>query len=266
MLKKYYLQFTKAIAFTLAETLIVMGIIGVVAALTLPNLNSSTGNKEKVAKVKKIYQNLNDAFGRATAVYGPIEEWFNNMENPTTLDLGRKTAERFSDFLKITKICDGANVQGCVTDEFQKQLDGTTNGKPSALAIYKTLLADGTSIQWWIDRADCNPYFPKSACPVDPKEHVCGHVTVDIDGPNKGPYTYGKDLFQFNVTMDGIYPILLEEERKYCGYVEGCCFKLGIYCTGWIMKSDNMDYLQADRTGKCKNSDKTLSWTVLSCN
>ena len=34
-------QFTN-FAFTLAETLIVMGIIGVVAALTLPNLNSST--------------------------------------------------------------------------------------------------------------------------------------------------------------------------------------------------------------------------------
>ena len=45
----------KKIAFTLAETLIVMGIIGVVSALTIPNLNSATADKEKVAKVKKIY-------------------------------------------------------------------------------------------------------------------------------------------------------------------------------------------------------------------
>ena len=60
----------KFLAFTLAETLIVMGIIGIVSALTLPNLNSSTGEKEKVAKVKKIYSNLNDALGRAVAVYG----------------------------------------------------------------------------------------------------------------------------------------------------------------------------------------------------
>ena len=50
--------FNKTLAFTLAETLIVMGIIGVVAALTLPNLNSSTGDKEKVAKVKKVYSNF----------------------------------------------------------------------------------------------------------------------------------------------------------------------------------------------------------------
>jgi len=52
-----------------------MGIIGVVAALTLPNLNSSTANKEKVVKLQKIYSNLQDAFGRATAVYGPTDEW-----------------------------------------------------------------------------------------------------------------------------------------------------------------------------------------------
>ena len=40
-------------AFTLAETLIVIGVIGIVSALTLPNLNSSTGDKEKVDKVQK---------------------------------------------------------------------------------------------------------------------------------------------------------------------------------------------------------------------
>mgnify|MGYP002706498919 FL=1 len=52
-----------------------MSIIGVVAALTIPNLNSSTADKEKVAKLQKIYSNLNDAFGRAEAVYGPFAEW-----------------------------------------------------------------------------------------------------------------------------------------------------------------------------------------------
>ena len=64
----------KLLAFTLAETLIVMGIIGVIAALTIPNLNQSTGNREKIAKVKKIYSNLEDALGRVTATYGPYEE------------------------------------------------------------------------------------------------------------------------------------------------------------------------------------------------
>lgn len=52
------LSIKRFFAFTLAETLIVMGIIGVVAALTIPNLNSSTADKEKVAKLKKYIQTL----------------------------------------------------------------------------------------------------------------------------------------------------------------------------------------------------------------
>ena len=81
------LTIRKAFAFTLAETLIVMGIIGVVAALTIPNLNSSTADKEKVAKLNKVYSNLQDAFGRAEAVYGPYNEWFQTditMDTQTT--------------------------------------------------------------------------------------------------------------------------------------------------------------------------------------
>ena len=69
------IQRVKAYAFTLAETLIVIGIIGVVAALTLPNLNHATGDKETVTRVKKIYSMLNDATDRAVAKYGPLDEW-----------------------------------------------------------------------------------------------------------------------------------------------------------------------------------------------
>ncbi len=68
------LSIKRFFAFTLAETLIVMGIIGVVAALTIPNLNSSTADKEKVAKLKKVYSNLEDAVGRSEAVYGPMSD------------------------------------------------------------------------------------------------------------------------------------------------------------------------------------------------
>lgn len=58
---KFLDKFKCFAAFTLAETLIVMGIIGVVAALTIPNLNSSTADKEKVAKVMKAYSDISDA-------------------------------------------------------------------------------------------------------------------------------------------------------------------------------------------------------------
>jgi len=106
----------KAIAFTLAETLIVMGIIGVVAALTLPNLNSSTGEKEKVAKLKKIYSNLQDAYGRATAVYGPFDEWFQNDAAPKAA--AEIIGERFTEFMKVSKNCGVETGKGCFADKF----------------------------------------------------------------------------------------------------------------------------------------------------
>ena len=41
------------------------------------------------------------------------------------------------------------------------------------------------------------------------------------------------------------------------------CFAQGL-CTGWVINTGNMDYLKADRTGKCPNG-KQLSWTNTSC-
>lgn len=96
MISKFFSFYRRAVAFTLAETLIVMGIIGVVAALTLPNLNSSTNNKEKIAKVKKLYSNLNDAYIRAVAVYGPLDEWESNT-NIT------KFYNRMTESMKLSK-------------------------------------------------------------------------------------------------------------------------------------------------------------------
>lgn len=114
----------KKIAFTLAETLIVMGIIGVVAALTIPNLNSSTADKEKVAKVKKIYQNLDDALGRAQAVYGPYDEWTLNITNTTSIN--QRIGERITEFMKVSKNCSTSNQNDCFKDANIYWANGTS--------------------------------------------------------------------------------------------------------------------------------------------
>ena len=85
-------------AFTLAETLIVIGIIGVVAALTLPNLNHATGDKETVTRVKKSYSMLNEANDRAVAIYGPISEWSDVCHE----NLNSCYMNRISEFLKVS--------------------------------------------------------------------------------------------------------------------------------------------------------------------
>ena len=118
----------KLLGFTLAETLIVMGIIGVVAALTLPNLNSSTGDKEKVVKVKKIYQNLEDAFGRAMVVYGPVDDWFVNDNDATSQRT--RFAERLTEFMKIS------NSTSNSTANIYTLADGTTLKFTSKSMVY----------------------------------------------------------------------------------------------------------------------------------
>ena len=220
----------KALAFTLAETLIVMGIIGVVAALTLPNLNSSTGDKEKVARVKKIYQNLNDAFGRATAVYGPYNTWF---INDTTLEQKNKRfGERMTEFMKVSKSC-GVNSGGCSANNY-KYLYGENAPALNDRNMYTFILADGMNVG--INRPS---------------------IYVDIDGANKGPNTFGKDVFAFYVVKSELGPYCYDaDDEEFFASFEESNIIAGLCASDWILRNENMDYL------KCP---LTLSWTNTTC-
>ena len=68
---------SRKIAFTLAEVLITLGIIGVVAALTLPSVIAKYQDKVTVTKVKKAYAMFSQAYLSAINDNGglPKEEW-----------------------------------------------------------------------------------------------------------------------------------------------------------------------------------------------
>ena len=63
------------IAFTLAEVLITLGIIGIVAAMTMPTLMANHRKKETVTKLKKFYSVVNQAIGMSVAEYGEASGW-----------------------------------------------------------------------------------------------------------------------------------------------------------------------------------------------
>ncbi|MBR1680516.1 type II secretion system protein [bacterium] len=230
-------------AFTLAETLIVMGIIGFVAALTLPNLNSSTGNKEKVAKLQKLYSNLNDAFGRATAVYGPLETW-----GFTGSDKNYRGAERIVEFMKLSKSCGLTDKDSCF------KYPGTNDSMPT----YVT--ADGAALLFWVaSKCDNNA------------DYQCGAIDVDIDGTNKGKNTKGVDYFAFSIKKDGIYPAGGRQDSRTStdALVNVNCVKPDSrwqnLCAGWVIENGNMDYLKADSSGKCPDGKTILNWTNITC-
>lgn len=62
-------------AFTLAEVLVTLGIIGVVAAMTMPTLINNTGNEKYVAKLKKVQSLLGQATINAVEEHGMIQDW-----------------------------------------------------------------------------------------------------------------------------------------------------------------------------------------------
>lgn len=236
-------------AFTLAETLIVMGIIGVVAALTIPNLNSSTADKEKVAKVMKAYSDISDAIGRAEAVYGPVNEW-QQLDTDVTSQI-KRLGERITEFMKISKTCGTNKNQGCIG---RKIYDKTSNdfvlfslmAGDSANLGYKVILADGMSLS------------------------ISGVYGIgdwlflfDIDGPNKGASMLGKDLFSFTIVRNSSPTELMPDINVEVSKPYEDCFSSGL-CTKWIINNGNMDYLKADTSGKCPNG-KVLSETVTSC-
>ncbi|MBQ3311470.1 prepilin-type N-terminal cleavage/methylation domain-containing protein [bacterium] len=247
-------------AFTLAETLIVMGIIGVVAALTIPNVNKNTGRAEAVAKVKKIYAELNEAHNRATAVYGPIEKWFTQdkcNEYPNE-QCTQRYYDRITEFMKLQKDCrNNSNCTKSVRYYLHNGNSGGFNRFPAAI------LAGGFSIR-------INGYFYPACNNSNVYNYsTCGLIEIDLDGPSKGKQSWGTDIFTFVITKEGIKPFgggtnwTDSNIKSYCSYS-------GEYCAEWVIRNGNMDYLDTYHTndsnkGKCKSNGKLLSTTVSSC-
>ena len=240
----------KFIAFTLAETLIVMGIIGVVAALTIPNLNSSTGNAEKITKLKKVYAELNEAQSRAVAIYGPLATWFIN--DTTNDQKTKRLADRMTEFMKISKDC-GTSSGACFLSSKYENYNGTNglNGVtfyPGDSVYQQRILASGVSIAF---------YYMSSYI----------QIAIDIDGPKKGKNYGGIDYFVFRFDpISGNY-----KPNYYFDSTKSAITRNGILpvsAATWVLENGNMDYLLADDDFKCKTNGKPLGYgtgQVTSC-
>ena len=83
-------------AFTLAEVLITLGIIGVVAAMTLPTLVANYRKKVIVTQVKKFYTVMSQATNIAIAENGPMDGW----DGFTSAHNGEEMQHWFDKYLK----------------------------------------------------------------------------------------------------------------------------------------------------------------------
>lgn len=86
-------------AFTLAEVLITLGIIGVVAALTLPNLISSYKKNIVETRLKKFYSVINQAITLSERENGDKAYW----QSADTADFFNKYLKSYLSYIKVEK-------------------------------------------------------------------------------------------------------------------------------------------------------------------
>jgi len=188
--------------FTLAEVLITLGIIGVVAAITIPNLISNYQKKAWTAQLKKSYATLNQGFRRMLAEEGASAlsqtETFQSIGGGE--DRGGNKNCRYDDVIdsenckdfyynlgKYFKITDIKKTDGFYWSSLNKDLH-LYLPNPSKKTTMITLI-DGTTI--WLFNFETNGYV---------------HMYFDVNGVKK-PNIVGRDIFRFIVLDNGIvYP------------------------------------------------------------
>ncbi len=230
--------------FTLAEVLITLGIIGIVAAMTLPTLVQKNQEKVTVDKVKVAYSLINQAYMLAKNQNGDINYWFTENSKFETNDdgsfvqndSGRTNQDIFWDklspYLKIATRCK-ANESTCKKPDKLYTLTG--NVRNIDLKSYSIInLANGmTVIGGWISNINCK------------EKDSCGDFAVDINGIENPPNSTGKDIFYFSILQSSISTIFKNQEMEtYCNIQNTSESKSNGYaCTRWIISNENMDYL-----------------------
>lgn len=225
--------------FTLAEVLITLTIIGIVAALTIPTLVTNYQKRQYVVQLQKVYSSLANAAKMLMA-----DEQVDNLNNtylrePDEYDWdtqGKKkemyenSAGRFlKTYFKVTKVCpytDYNTSSECVGETY-KQIDGSDDN---------VVIPSGYCVQISSGATICLSYPFTNSFPAQ--------FHIDVNGP-KGPNVWGRDAFYITLNYRGELAEGFSErnyyEETYCtdvnefssGYSSGCLSK--IIRDGWKM-------------------------------
>ena len=125
---------TEKHAFTLAEVLITLGIIGVVAALTMPALIANHKKTVVETRLKKFYSSINQAIKMAEIEYGDKEDWqvkdtddfWDNYLSKHLNYINVEDSQSSSYNNKIVSFADGSAV--IINIYYSSTWDETTNG------------------------------------------------------------------------------------------------------------------------------------------
>lgn len=203
-------------AFTIAEVLITLGIIGIVAAITIPTLMTNIQDKELKTAWKKAYAHINNV---TSLIVGDDGGTLTNYFTSTS-DFMNKYLEK----MNHTKTCVSGDASCMYDYTFAKYYDKTTANtcEIGSSCAYTAMLYDGSSMAFRLFRPDCLQHAGQGdfaiQLPID--EYYCGVITVDVNGI-KLPNTLGRDIYFMFVEKDRVVlPLIDDCTSSYRGY--GC--------------------------------------------
>ncbi len=245
-------------SFTLAEVLITLGIIGVVAAMTLPALIQKQNEKATVVQLKKAYSMLSQAVLAEIAENGTVDNW--NLGNT---DIGLKDdngnsildntgREKFAQILKKHLKVISTPQEG----DFQfYTLDGTYLEALSKDNAIKNMVMTPDGTIYNVGYTNIAPECRKGL-------YHCIDMVIMLK-PEKGKYIQGKNMFYFGVYKDRVVPAGTQDSPAYT--FENHCVasskprEKGRGCSAWVVLNENMDYLHCpdklgwDKAKSCKD-------------
>lgn len=208
-------------AFTLAEILVVLAIMGTIVAITLPPLKAHTDEKKFVSLTQKAFKEISEATARLEVTYGNTEFWNwtayapSSEENYGGPDLVRS-------WYKSIMNVNPDNAVVLKTDIPYKKLDGEGIGA-SMRRLGTFITADGFCWQIGGDVQNPKPY-----------------ATVDVNC-NQDPNIMGIDVHSFNITNDGVVPAGTPGSTNWHG---GDAWN----CTAYVIKYGKMPWLNSRMT------------------
>ena len=244
--------FKKKAAFTLAEVLITLGIIGIVAALTIPTLITNYQKKQTASKLKQTYSIISQALTMAQAEHGDTTTWevagiYDTPTNDTNFNheeaITKFTTKYFMPYVKVAKDYGYTQYSKIGYDGDYLPATGLISNSRSAYG-YILLLSGNVLIRIGIGTGCLNnERNPDGTCVTQTYKNIV--FKVDINGFDK-PNVIGKDVF--NMTFDvrkktfGFHNYGISTRQRYldncksdedaqvCGYL--------IFLDGWEIKDD----------------------------
>ena len=211
-------------AFTLAEVLITLGVIGVVAAMTMPTLIGKWKEKELATRARKAYSMIEQAIQLAQNNYGTPGD------NTGLFDLDKSSEEVTKEFAKYfngARFCEaGSNAKGCTDVHYNikynsklEDTSGNTASNPVLYAYPRIRLNDGAIIALIQYNtvsipATCNIYNSDGSLKYDddgnPATQDCTRyyramIIIDTNS-SLPPNQFGRDAFAINIFDNKIEP------------------------------------------------------------